>query len=197
VRVLEACNLSGLAVPDAVAVLGVDDAEALCLTCDPPLSSIVVAAERIGYEAARVLEDLLRSGRRRKLRLLVPPLGVTTRQSTDVFAVDDVLVVRALRTIAEHAHESPSVLDVARACHVDRRALERRFRAVLQRSPFAEIRRVQIHRAKEMLASTDLPLWRIAERAGFASAKHLSTAFSHGEGMAPSVFRRTSKGRIV
>jgi LacI family transcriptional regulator len=197
VRVLEACNLAGIAVPDSVAVLGVDDAEALCLTCDPPLSSIVVAAERIGFEAARVLEDALRSGRRRKLRLFVPPLGVTTRQSTDVFAVDDAVVVRALRTIAERAHEAPSVLYVARACHVDRRALERRFRAVLSRSPFDEIRRVQIRRAKEMLTGTDLPLWRVAEHAGFSSAKHLSVAFSRVEGVAPSALRRRSRGRLA
>jgi LacI family transcriptional regulator len=193
-RVVEACNDGGLGVPDEIAVLGVDNAEAVCLVSDPPLSSVMVAAEQIGYEAARAVEAALRSGRGKRGKLLVPPMGIATRQSTDVFAVADPVLSRALRFIADHAAEGIRVPEIARAAGVDRRSLERRFRAALGRSPFDELRRVEVARARRLLEETDFPLALVAEYSGFSSAKHLSTAFAR-TGESPRSFRARTRYR--
>jgi LacI family transcriptional regulator len=193
VRVIEASHEAELAVPDAVAVLGVDNNDALALMCDPPLSSVMVAAEAIGYRAARAVLTAARGGHEENAFL--PPLGVVTRQSTDVFATSDRVVVRALRFIAEHALERPKVSEVARFAGINRRALERRFQDALERSPFEEIRRVQVLAAQELLAQSEMPLSLVAERAGFSGGKHFSLAFSRACGVSPSTYRKRQRVR--
>jgi len=61
-HVLEACRSLGLRVPHEVAVIGVDDDEFVCELSDPPLSSVAQAARRVGHEAARLLDRLMRPG---------------------------------------------------------------------------------------------------------------------------------------
>ena len=61
-QVLNACRAVGVIVPDEVAVGGADNDETLCDLSDPPLSSVMPNAERIGYEAAALL-DLMMGGK--------------------------------------------------------------------------------------------------------------------------------------
>lgn len=194
-HVLEACRGAGLAVPERVAVVGVDNEEVLCRLCDPPLSTVVPNARRIGYEAAELLDRLM-SGPPRPpgADVLVPPSGVVTRQSTDTLAVDDPDVAAALRFIREHACDGIRVGDVLREVPASRSVLERRFRRAIGRSPHAEIRAVQVRRAAQLLAETDVPLKRIAELSGFAHMEYLSYFFKRVTGESPRSYRR-SRGR--
>ena len=88
-HVLDACSRAGLLVPEEVAVLGVDDEEIMCELCSSPLSSVVLNPEGIGYAAAELLDALMAGKRPRQLRILVDPIRVFSRQSTDVMAVSD------------------------------------------------------------------------------------------------------------
>lgn len=93
---LDACARAGLCVPDEVAVLGVENDETLCAMSLPPLSSLRLGGDRVGYEAAKLLDRMMRGGKPRKKPLLLPPLGIEARQSTDAVAVGDALLSQAV-----------------------------------------------------------------------------------------------------
>ena len=189
-QVLEACRRANLAVPEEIAVLGVDNDEVLCALSPPPLSSVILNPRRAGWEAAALLASLMK-GERVSLEEphLIPPLGIATRQSSDILAVGDPKIASALRYIREHACEGIRVSDVLRHCPMARRALEARFRRLIGRTPRQEILRVQLNRVKELLVGTDLPVWEIAGRTGFET-DYLSVVFKQETALAPTEYRK-------
>lgn len=190
-HVLDACRREELAVPEEVAVVGVDNDELLCNLCDPPLSSVVPNPERVGYEAAAMLDRLMQGKPLEREELLIEPLGLVTRPSSDVLAIDDPLVASAVRFIREHACDGLSVDDVLRHVPVSRSILERKFRKYLQRSPQVEIRSVQLKRTKQLLAETDHSLETIARLVGYQHAEYLSVVFKRETGQTPGQYRRS------
>jgi LacI family transcriptional regulator len=188
-QVVEACRLAGLRVPEDVAVVGADNDDLLCELARPSLSSVIVPAERVGYEAAALLERLLAGDKPPREPVLIPPPGVVGRKSSDVLAIDDPVVAQTVRFLRDSAHLPLRVPDVLRAVPVSRRALERRFRAVLERGLAAEIRRLHVDKAKQLLANGELPMQTIAERCGFSSQYQFSRAFRREVGMTPTDFR--------
>ena len=189
-QVLDACRRRGIAVPDEIAVIGVDNDELLCSLADPPLSSVIPNTHRMGYEAAALLDRMMAGEKIQALTHLIPPLGVATRPSTDTLAIDDRHVVQAIRFIRERACDGIGVDDVLRAVPQSRRQFERRFAKLVGRTPHAEILRVRMNRAKELLAGTDLPLEAVAERVGIEYSEYLSVVFKRETGVAPSRYRR-------
>jgi LacI family transcriptional regulator len=188
-QVLEGCRRRGLAVPEEVAVLGVDNDEVLCVLSPPPLSSVMLNPRRAGWEAAALLSLMMKGETVPPDPHLIPPLGIATRQSSDILAVADAKIANALRYIREHACDGIRVSDVLRHCPMARRALETRFRKLLGRTPRQEILRVQLNRVKELLVGTELPIWEIATRTGF-EPEYLSSVFKQEVGVAPSEFRK-------
>jgi LacI family transcriptional regulator len=192
-QVLAACRSEGLAVPGEVAVVGVDNDELLCDLASPPLSSVVPNAHRTGYEAAALLDRMMAGKRVPPTARLIPPLGVAARQSTDVLAVDDRDVARAVQFIREHACDGINVADVLRAVPLSRRVLEQRFQRMLGRTPREEILHVRLARVKQLLGETDLPLYLIAERTGFDHVEYLSVVFKRETRLTPSEFRTEAR----
>jgi LacI family transcriptional regulator len=189
-QAVEACRRAGLAVPDEVAVLGVDDDAVLCGLTSPPLSSVIPDAIGAGRRAAELLRALLRGEQLDRDEWLLPPVGIATRQSSDVLAIDDELVVAAIRHIRERAYAGIKVAEVVRALGVSRRVLESRFLRRVGHTPHEEIARVQFRRVEQLLAETDLPLATIAARAGFRHPEYMTVAFTRRHGMSPSQWRR-------
>ncbi len=188
--VIEACHLSGLVVPDEVAVLGVDNRADFCEPSTPPLSSVDPAIDRRGCRAAELLADLMEGARPPQGPIRVPPDGVVTRQSTDILATDDRAVRDAVRWIREHAGEHVQVADVVRASRMSRRNLERRFGAALGRTVYEHIRQVRLDTARGLLAGTDKTVLAVALESGFLSASDLANAFRRHLGITPGQFRR-------
>ena len=191
-QALDACRSIGVAVPDDVAVIGVDNDEVLCELSDPPLSSVVANTERIGYDAAALLDGLMSGSEPPDKPIVVGPLGIVTRRSTDVLAIDDRHIAAAVRFIRERACEGVSVGDVLRAVPLSRSVLERRFAKVLNRSPKEEILRVRLNRAKQLLMETDFPLSLVAEKIGLEHTEYLNVIFKKKIGMTPAQFRARS-----
>jgi LacI family transcriptional regulator len=187
---LEACRRAGVAVPDEVAIIGVDDDEALCEVCDPPLSSIEADHAGVGYRAAVLLDELMVPGAKiRPGRTLITPQRVIARLSTDTLAISDSAVARALRLIRERAHEGVGVAEVAVHAGLSRSVLQRRFRNLLQRSVHQEIVAAKIKRAQELLVKTDLPMALVAERAGFRHQEYMGVVFKEHLRMTPGQVR--------
>jgi LacI family transcriptional regulator len=192
-QVLTACRAIGLAVPDEIAVIGVDNDDVLCELSDPPLTSIVPNSERIGYDAAALLDRMMAGKKAPQERIFVEPNGIVTRRSTEVLAIDDRHIANAARFIREHACEGIDVGDVLKAVPLSRSALERRFAASLGRSPKEEILRMRLNRAKQLLAETDFPMSLVAEKIGLEHAEYLNVIFKKKTGLTPGAFREQSR----
>jgi LacI family transcriptional regulator len=149
--------------------------------------------ERVGYDAAALLDALLCGKKGVKRKNFMPPSGLVSRQSTDVLQVGDAVVAKALQFIQEHISEPFKVEDLLKHSFISRTLLERKFQIELGRTPLVEIRRQRVRRARQLLADTDLPLVAIAEASGFSSEIRLSTVFKELTGQAPSAFRKSVK----
>ncbi|MBM3847427.1 MAG: DNA-binding transcriptional regulator [Verrucomicrobia bacterium] len=192
-QVLNACRSLGVPVPDDVAVIGVDNDQLVCDLAEPPLTSVIPNTERIGYTAAEVLERMMAGRPAPAETIYIPPLGVATRRSTDVLAIEDRPIAAAVRYIREHACEGIKVTDLVRAVPMSRRLLERRFTSAVGRTPKAEIVRTQLQRAKDLLAATDFKLAVIAEKTGFKHTEHLCVVFKREVGLTPGAYRRRTR----
>jgi LacI family transcriptional regulator, galactose operon repressor len=188
-QVLEACRAAAVSVPDEVGVVGVDNDEVLCDLSDPPLSSVQPDAERVGFEAAALLDRIMAGERPPLAPVLIDPKRVVTRRSTEVFAIEDRQLADAIRFIRNHACGKIDVNLLAKAASLSRSTLERRFARIIGRSPKGEILRVRLDRAKQLLTETDSPLELIAEKIGFEHTAYLSRIFKKKTGITPSGFR--------
>lgn len=194
-RLLDACRDAGIAVPDEVAVLGVDDDPLLCDLASPPLSSVIPNTRRTGYEAAALLARRMAGERVPPEAVLIPPLGIHTRQSTDVLALEDRDIAAAVRFVREHACDGATVADLLKAVPLSRRVLESRYRKATGRTPHEDLLRIRIGRVQQLLAETDHSLERIAGLAGFNHPEYMSVAFKRETGMTPGQYRRRARPR--
>ena len=191
----DACAKLGLRVREDVAIVGVDNDEFVCESCDPSLSSVDNRPERIGYEAAALLMRLLRGKASQPRPILIPPLGVVQRQSTDVFAGRDPHVATALHFIRDHADRALEVKEVLSHVPLSRRILERRFRAQLGRSILEEVHRHRVERIKHLLTTTDHSIGEIAVACGFENPSYIATLFCKKTGVTPWAYRRQHQNR--
>jgi LacI family transcriptional regulator len=189
--VLEACRASGLRVPEEVAVIGVDNDELLCQLSTPLLSSVEQGSRRIGYEAAALLDQIMAGGKPRRTRVVIDPVGVVARGSTDILAIEDSKVAQAMRYVREHACDGIQVQDVVNEVAVSRSGLEAHFKTALGRTIRTAIREVQLERARRFISDTSLSLKQIAASTGFKSVQHMTTLFGKAIGRPPAGYRRT------
>jgi LacI family transcriptional regulator len=192
-QVLNLCRRLDLAVPEEVAIIGVDNDEILCELSDPPLSSVAPDTLRIGYDAAELLDRMMAGGAAPAKPILIPPRGIVTRRSTEVLALDDHELAVGLRFIRDHAFDPITISEVAKAASMCRRVFERRFAAKMGRSPKAEVVRLRLEKVKQLLTDTDWNLSQIAEKSGFNYGEYLHTVFTRKVGITPGEFRRRAK----
>ena len=177
-QVLDACLTAELEVPHEVAVMAVDNDELICESTTPPLSSIALATERMGYEAARLLDQAMRQrGKVRRVTRTFPPLTVVARRSTEAVHIADPVVARSLEFIWLNAQNPVGVPDIVKHAGVSRRLLELRFRKALDGTIQEELQRTRLKRAKTMLAETNLSVTAIAKACGFTSKSYLGKVF--------------------
>jgi LacI family transcriptional regulator len=188
-EVLEACKMAGLHVPDDVAVVGVDNDEVFCELADPPLSSVALNAETAGYRAAALLDAMMHGRVRQRQQIVVEALGVITRRSTDIVAVEDDDVAGALQFIRRQQGRDISVDRVAEEVAMSRRSLEKRFRDTIGRTVLEEIQLMRLNRAKRLLLETTYPISKVAEIAGFGSAGYFIQFFQKHVGKTPRKYR--------
>jgi len=193
----ELCRTHGLRVPDEVALIGVDNDELICELSDPPLSSVSFATEQAGYEAAELLDRLMRGGKSQTwYSILVHSSRVVARQSTDLLAVRDEEVAKALRFIRRNSHHLIQVNDVVDATLLSHRTLHNRFRRIVGRSLVQEINRRRAAHIAEMLVTTSDSIYRIARAIGYETAGHMSRFFRREMGATPREYRLRRQERL-
>lgn len=187
---LGGCEAAGLAVPEQIALIGVDNDEQACEFASVPLSSVDCNRETMAYEGSRLLDRLMNRGRPPKRPITIPPRGVVVRHSSDIYAVDDPATARALQFIREHFREPMGVEDVIQASRTSRCGLYRAFHKYVGRSVGEEIDRQRVEHAKKLLGETRQKLHAIARLSGFSGAEHFTRTFRRVTGEPPSAYRR-------
>jgi LacI family transcriptional regulator len=190
--VLAACRIAGIEVPREAAILGVDNDELVCDLSYPQLSSIATNTERAGYETARVLDKLMKGQKiaETEKEVVISPLHVVTRQSTDIMTIEDKQVADAVHFIRKHSREVILVSDVAEAVGLSRRALQQRFRKTLAHSVHEEIKYARVNQIAAMLTSTNLSISQIVQLLGYPDASNISRYFKQYKGLSPSDYRK-------
>jgi LacI family transcriptional regulator len=181
---------AGLRVPEDIALVGADNDVLECELISPPLSSVMIPWQEVGRSAEMLVALALANQPIAGRRVVVSPIAVAARRSSDILAVDDALVATAVAWIRERADRRVTVTMVARAVGSSRQRLERRFRQVLDRTILDEMRRAHVDAAKYWLETTSLNMAEVARRSGFTTAALLNVAFRQECGMPPGAYRR-------
>ena len=195
-QALEAAASGGVSVPHDLAILGVDDDEAICTTVSPALSSLPTNDMRLGYAAGRLLNELLRGGAKGGRTIRFASHRIATRLSTDADALSDRFVADALRHARGHLAGKLDAATLARRIGYSRHMLQIRAERALGHPLGEEIRRMRLEAAKELVAESDAPIAEIAESCGFTSVSHLALRFRERLGMTPLAWRRQMRAQM-
>jgi len=185
-------------VPKEAAVLGVGNDDLLCNISNPPMTSIALATQRIGFDAALMLGNLMDGIKPKQETILIPPVAVVPRQSSALRSLQDQDVAAAVSYITLHTTDNLQVADVLRNIPVSRSSLDKRFMRLLGHTPAHEIRQAKLELAKTMLSQTQEQMPTVAVAAGFSNAKQFTATFHREVGMTPTVYRRQmqTRGRV-
>ncbi len=223
-EVVEACAIAGLAIPEEAAILGVDDDEFVCNLANPSISSISLGVEEAGYRAAELLDEMMKARNARtstdahgpaptpssvevrvgpcqsvsprfSSQILVSPLAVVTRRSTDIAAIEDPFVAAAVQFIRTHCRRPIQMADVVERVAVSRRSLSDRFRRTLGCTIAQYIKRTHVAQIEELLRNDSHSIGEIAEILGFPSQDHVAQYFRSVAGMSPNAFRKQCRRR--
>lgn len=188
--VVEAAKITNLRIPEDISVLGVDNDELICESSNPPLSSIKQDSEIIGYEAAYLLDQIIKGNKVPSENIVGAPINIVVRQSTDMLAIKDQNLVKALNYINNNAFEKHlRVEEVVKATNLSRRMLEKKFQQIIGSTIGNKIKQTRLNFISEKLINTDIPIEIIAFEMGFPSSANLSSFFKKGKKVSPLKYR--------
>lgn len=193
--ILAACQAADIAVPEEVAILGCGNDALVCSLLTPQLSSVDLNSRLLGYTAAQLLDEKMRNPGKVYPPIVYNPSHVVVRQSTDIIAINDPDIAKAIRYIRDHFMEPINIDSIADSVALSPRTLQRRFHDHLGRSPEAELIRMRLDHAKYLLQSTNFPVAKICQRIGFASPQYFMRVFRRELGLTPNQYRQ--KNQIV
>jgi LacI family transcriptional regulator len=189
VYILDVCKNIGLRVPEEISVLGVDNDELICNLSSPPLSSIKVGFEKAGFDAAEVLDKQMNNDKS-VTGIVAKAQNIIERQSSNVIAIDDADIIKALFFIRQNFKKPIQVDDVVDATGLSRRMLELRFRKSLKRTIHDEINRMKIEYVKRNLLNLHVPICSIAKSLDYSHTGHFSRFFKKMTSFSPEEYRR-------
>jgi LacI family transcriptional regulator len=189
-HIAEVCQQCGIKIPEEIALLGVDNDEAVCTLSDPPLSSINQAVEKGGYETARLMDKMIKNPNGRYSDVVVYPTHVITRQSTDIYATNDKHISTVLQYIHRNIDKKLKIDEITKMVPLSRRLLENRFKQEIGLPVYTYIMNLRIERFAHHLLESDAPVVEISENTGFPDYKNVARQFKKIKGCTPSEYRK-------
>lgn len=186
------CHNAEIQIPEDIAILGADDNRLICENQLVPLSSVRHDLETIGYEGAALLDQLMAGNTIKKPCTLIPPKGITIRQSTDYLAVTDPLIRKALDFLKTNLRKPIGTNDLVSEFSVSRRSLESKFRQHMHCSIREHLIKIRLKEAQRLLRTTNEPIEHIAAITGFCHSPHFSNSFKEKYGVTPLKYRATA-----
>lgn len=187
--IIDSCRRNSIAVPQEVAVLGVDNDDILCDLTYPPLSSIELNTERGGFDAAALLDKIIKGVEVDTKTIVIEPVGVQERQSTDIVAFDDRIVSDVLSFIKNNAQRPLQVVDILNEFNISRRSLYTKFNNSVGTGIYEQIRKIRVEKICKMLVETNKSVKEIAFEFGFHSVDHIARFFRKERGITPTQYR--------
>jgi LacI family transcriptional regulator len=191
-NVLEACRQASLRIPEEVSIVGVDNDEVICDYAQTALTSIDRDMQRVGFEAAGGLDQLMDGRHVDSKEHLTRPKRVVARESTDRLMHRNPQFAQAWQFMRDRCGEPITLEDVLDEVPVSRSTLERSFKQALGRTPGEELRRLRLNRACKLLEETTMPMIEVATHCGMSSLSYFSQAFKKQFEMPPTEYRKRS-----
>ncbi|MEA4810845.1 substrate-binding domain-containing protein [Macellibacteroides fermentans] len=192
-QISETCNVYNINVPDDIAILGVDNDDLLCNISDPPLSSIVLDVENGGYNAGKLLHQLITKEITEPFNIVVNPLIIERRKSTEKYAVSDKNIRTILNYIEKNYANHLSVEELVKQVPLSRRVLEKKFKEETGESLYQYIQNYRIDQFTRLLITTDYSLFEAALQSGFENYKNVSRVFRKYKSLSPAEYRKRYK----
>lgn len=190
-HLLQACAIGGVKVPDEIAIVGIDNEDLVNYLSRISLTTVVQGARQIGFQAARLLHVQLSSGGTTpRRRIVVPPVGLKERMSTDVKQTYDPLVGRALSFIKANIHKPLKVVHVINYLGLSRTHIDTKFQKELGCKVHAVILKEKLIRCQILLENKHIPIADIPALAGFPSINYFYDFFSRQMNLTPSLYRQ-------
>jgi LacI family transcriptional regulator len=189
-EVVETCEAAGLAVPESISLVGMDNSILAVDAMRTPISSVDRNLESLGYRGAELLDQLMHGKKPPVQPIRISPTGLIPRKSSDLLAVNHSGVARSLRYIWENCHKPINVEDLLPIAGMSRSGLHQAFREQIGRPPGAELHRARIEKAKKLLARNSLKLDAVAEMSGYQSANSFWVAFKQSTGISPKQYQK-------
>lgn len=188
-QISQICKLNNIIIPDEIALLGVDNDEMICNLSDPPISSIVLDVEKGGYEAARLLHQMVKEGRNVPFNIVVKPVRIVMRKSTEL----NVIYNNHVRTVVYYIEKNyialKSIDELVGLVPLSRRILEIKFKEEMGISIYQYIIRCRIDHVSNLLITSDKTLFDIVLQSGFNDCKNISRIFKKYKNCTPNEFR--------
>ena len=184
------CEVAGIRVPEEVAVVGVDNDEYTCEFAPVPITSVDSNRQELAYQAAAMLDRLMRGAAPPASPLRIPPIGLVVRRSSEILAMEHPEVAKALGFIWRHFHERIGVEDVVGATALSRCNLYREFQRLVGRTIREELERKRLEYARRLLQTSTDKVAHIARLSGFSSGEQFCRAFARVVGATPREFRQ-------
>jgi len=195
-QITETCKINNIAVPEEVAVLGVDNDELLCNISYPPLSSIVLDVETGGYLVAERLHQMMNKEITEALDIVIPPLRIESRQSTEKYAVEDKYILKVIEYIKSNYTKDISIDDIINSVPYSRRIVEKKFKEIMRIPIYQFLLQYRIELFSDLLIKTDKPLVDLALTCGFSDYKNVARIFRKYKKVTPLQYRcRESRRR--
>jgi LacI family transcriptional regulator len=188
-QLLQACIIAGIAVPEQVALIGIDNDPLARMLTRIPLSSVIQGAQEMGRTAAHLLDQMLHGMRLQGRRILIPPEGINVLASSKHESTKHPYVMRARHFIRQYACQGIKTDQVADYVGISRSSLEAYFRRELGYSVHDEILRLRLEAATTILARGDCNLVDVAMRCGFTSSQYMHLVFKRELGCTPRAYQ--------
>jgi LacI family transcriptional regulator len=188
-QLLQACALAGIAVPEEVALIGIDNDPLVRALSRIPLSSVIQGTHEMGRTAAHLLSQMLSGGRLPDTRILVPPAGIEVGGSSQHAVIRHPRVMRACHFIRRFACRGIKTSQVAEYVGTSRSSLEANFRTELGCSVHDEILRSRLDAARAALACPQRTIAEVALACGFVTAQYMHLVFKRELGCTPRAYR--------
>ena len=170
-------------------VIGIDNEELTRYLSRVALSSVAQGARQMGYQAAKLLHRMLANEELPLQRILVPPVRVVERRSTDYRSLTDPAVIQAMHFIRNHACKGIKVEQVLDSVGISRSNLEKRFKEEVGETIHAVIHAEKLEKARSLLISTTLSINEISQMCGYPSLQYFYSVFKKEYDTTPKEYR--------
>lgn len=147
--------------------------------------------EEENLEQQQLLEQVMRA--KTTEELLTVGRSITARLSIRPDESTHLTVKRAQGLVQEFYQTGITLEEIAEKIKVTPEYLSTRFHKETGTTFSNYIKNYRITKAKELLISTNLKLYEIAEKAGYADSKYFSRVFRETTGMLPADYRKTHR----